>query len=223
MCKRCSLFLLLISLFLFTGCFEFVEEISFNKDGSGAATFTINLSKSKTKIASIMLLDSVNGYKIPSKNTIKQKIKKIVEKIKATKGIDNVKSTLDFDEFIVAVSCDFDTVESLNSVLLAFSSKKQALSIKKHKHFTYDKVNKIFVRSHHFNIGREFQKTKTKDRKVFESATYTGVYRFESSVKSCANQQSKISKNKKAVMLRVKAQDIITNKQTIKNKIKLNN
>jgi hypothetical protein len=217
------LLLSIISLFLFTSCFEFVEEISFNKDGSGSATLTINLSKSKTKIASIMLLDSVNGYKIPSKATIKNKLSEIVQKIKTTKGIHNVKNTLNFDEFIVTVSCDFDTVDALNTVLSTFSSKKQALAIKKNKHFTYNKTSKTFIRSHHFNIGKEFQNTKMKDREVFETATYTGVYRFEIPVESCTNEQAKISGSRKAVMLRVKAQDIITNKQTIKNKIQLNN
>ncbi len=221
MFKKRLLLLSIISFFLFTSCFEFVEEISFNKDGSGRATLTINLSKSKTKIASIMLLDSINGYQVPSKTSIKNKLSEIVEKIKATKGIHNVKNTLNFDEFIITVSCDFDTVEDLNIVLSTFSSKKEALAIKKHKHFTYNKTNKIFIRSHHFNIGKEFQNTKMKDRKVFETASYTGVYRFDSPVKSCTNQQAKISKNKKAVMLRVNAQDIITNKQTIKNKIQL--
>ncbi|MCT4699977.1 hypothetical protein [Tenacibaculum haliotis] len=221
--KKRLLFSLLISLFLFTSCFEFVEEISFNKDGSGSATFTINLSKSKTKIASIMLLDSVNGYKVPSKNTIRKELNKIVEKIKTTKGIHTVKNTLNFEEFIVTVSCNFDTVDALNTVLSTFSSKRDALAIKKHKHFKYDNINKTFVRSHHFNIGKAFQNAKMKDRKVFETASYTSVYRFESAVKSCTNQQAKIAKSKKAVMLRVNAQDIITNKQTIKNKIQLTN
>ncbi|WBX76370.1 hypothetical protein PG911_17355 [Tenacibaculum ovolyticum] len=223
MCKKRLLLLAVISLFLFTGCFEFVEEISFNKDGSGTAMLTINLSKSKTKIASLMLLDSVNGYKIPSKTTIKNKLATIVEKIKITKGVHNVKSTLNFDEFIVTLSCDFDNVDALNTVLSTFSSKKQAQAIKKNKHFIYNKTDKTFVRSHHFNLGKEFQNTKMKDRKVFETATYTGVYRFDGVVKSCTNKQAKISKSKKAVMLRIKAQDIITNKQTIKNKIQLNN
>lgn len=223
MCKKQLLILSSIILFLFTSCFEFVEEISFNKDGSGSATFTLNLSKNKTKIASVMLLDSINGYKVPSRNTIKNKVTEVVQKIKKTKGIHNVTSTLDLDEFILAISCDFENVEALNTVLVAFSSKRQAQAIKKQEHFTYNKKNKTFVRSHHFNIGREFQKTKMKDRKVFENATYTGVYRFGDIIKSTANKQSKISKSKKAVMLRVKAQDIITNKYTIKNKIQLEN
>lgn len=223
MFRKRLLFVSIISLFLFTSCFEFVEEISFNKDGSGTAIFTMNLSKSKTKIAAILLLDSINGYKIPSKNSIKNKSSEIVKKIKATKGIHNVKNTLNFEEFIVTVSCSFDRVEALNTVLSTFSSKKEVLAIKKQQHFSYNKISKIVKRSHHFNIGKEFQKTKLKDRQIFKTATYTSVYRFEIPIKSCTNKLAKLSKSKKVVFLRVNAQDIISNKQTIKNNIKLEN
>ena len=221
--KRLILLFSLISTFLFTSCFEFVEEVSFNKDGSGSAVLTINLSKSKTKLASIMLLDSINGYKVPSKTTIRNKVNEIVYKIKQTKGVHNVKNTLDFNEFIVTVSCDFDNVEALNEVISNFSSKKHIEAIKKNKHFTYNKENKTFTRSHHFDLGKEFQKTKNQDRKVFETATYTSVYRFETPIKSTENNQARISKSKKAIMLHLQAQDIISNTQTIKNKIQLEN
>ena len=90
--KRVLLLFSVISIFLFTSCFEFVEEVTFNKDGSGSAVLTINLSKSKTKLASIMLLDSINGYKVPSKVTIRKKVQEIVSKIKGTKGVHNVKT-----------------------------------------------------------------------------------------------------------------------------------
>ncbi|WP_428741453.1 hypothetical protein [Tenacibaculum sp.] len=221
--KKLLLFLSLTSLFLFTSCFEFVEEVTFNKDGSGSAVLTINLSKSKTKLASIMLLDSVNGYKVPSKAIIRSKVNEIVRKIQQTKGVHNVKNTLDFNEFIVTVSCDFDNVEALNEVISNFSSKKEAEKIKKNQHFTFNKKSKTFTRSHHFNLGKEFQKTKMQDRKVFETATYTSVYRFETPIQSSENKEAKISKSKKAIMLHLQAQDIVAHKQTIKNKIQLEN
>ncbi|CAM1358781.1 conserved exported hypothetical protein [Tenacibaculum sediminilitoris] len=223
MSKKLLLLFSLISLFLFTSCFEFVEEVTFNKDGSGSAVLTINLSKSKTKLASMMLLDSVNGYKVPSKTTIKNKINEIVGKIQQTKGVHNVINTLNFNEFIVTVSCDFDNVEALNKVISNFSSKKQAEAVKKNQHFNFDKENKTFTRSHHFNLGKEFQKTKMQDRKVFETATYTSVYRFETPIRSSANNKARISQSKKAIMLHLQAQDIIANNQTIKNKIQLEN
>lgn len=221
--KKLLLLCSLAFLFLCTGCFEFVEEVSFNKDGSGSAVLTINLSKSKTKLASIMLLDSVNGYKVPSKASIRNKVNEMVRKIQQTKGVHNVKNTLDFNEFIVTVSCDFDNVEALNEVISNFSSKKHAVAIKNQQHFTYNKSNKTFIRSHHFDLGKEFQKTKMQDREVFETATYTSVYRFEEPIESSANNQARISKSKKAIMLHLQAQDIISNKQTIKNNIQLEN
>ena len=54
--------------FSFTSCFEIVEEVTLKKDGSGEMSFSINLSQSKTKLNSIMLMDSINGYKVPKKS-----------------------------------------------------------------------------------------------------------------------------------------------------------
>ncbi len=223
MSKLRYFFLVIASTLLLTSCFEFVEEIKLREDGSGQATFTLNLSRSKTKLASIMLLDSVNGYKVPSKIDIREGVRKMLTKIKATKGISNVKHELDFEEFILSVSCDFQSVENLNQVLINFSSKKQIAQLKKHRHFSFDKGKRLFKRSHHFDIAREFRKAKKDDQQIFESASFTGVYRFDEAVAKASNSLAKVAKSKKAVLLRVKAADIISNKQTIKNTIQLQN
>ena len=62
-----------------------------------------------------------------------------------------------------------------------------------------------------------------EDRKVFETATMTTIYRFETPIIASKNPDAKISGNKKAIMLRVNAQDLITNKHSIKNQIQLQN
>lgn len=221
--KRIQLFFTVLSLLLFTSCFEFVEEITFNNDGSGSAVLTLNLSKSKSKIASIMLLDSVNGYKVPSKTEIRNKVNEIVAKVKGTKGVHNVKNTLDFDEYIVTLSCDFDNVDVLNKVVSSFGSKKDVQIIQNHKHFSFNKEQNSFARSHHFNLSKEVAKAKVEDRKILDNATYTSVYRFASPIKTFKNKDAKVSKNKKAILLRLNVQDIITNKKTIKNFIQLEN
>ncbi|SDW91983.1 hypothetical protein SAMN05444411_102462 [Lutibacter oricola] len=208
-------------LILCTSCFEIVEEVSFNKDGSGHITLTVNLSKSRTKINSIMLLDSVNNYKVPSKITINNKIASIVQEIKKTKGISNVKNSSNFNEYIFTISCDFTNVEALNTVISNFSSKKDAALIKQQQHFSFNKSDNIFARNYHYNLSKEFGKTKMEDRKVFETASLTTIYRFETPIISSKNIEAKISGNKKAIMLRVNAQDIIKNKKSIKNQIQL--
>ena len=217
-----SLFLLGL-LILCTSCFEIIEEVSFNKDGSGNVTLTINLSKSRTKLNSIMLLDSVNKYKVPSKTEIENKITQVIQKIKQTKGISNVTSTSNFNEYIFTVSCSFTNVEALNTVISNFSTKKDAAIIAQQQHFTFDKAQNKFTRNYHYNISKEFEKTKMEDRKVFETASITTIYRFETPIISSKNLDAKISSSKKAIMLKVNAQDIIKNQKSIKNQIQLQN
>ncbi|WP_299834761.1 hypothetical protein [uncultured Tenacibaculum sp.] len=219
--RKIKIIALLLSSFLLVSCFEFVEEVSFNEDGSGNVVLTLNLSKSKTKLASIMLLDSINGYKVPSKEKIRQQVNKALVKVKKLKGVSNVQSNLNFKEFIVTVSCDFDNVDVLNTVIASFSSKKDAMSIKKHKHFTYNKNKKTFIRSHHFDFSKEIKKAKEKDKAILKDASYTSIYRFKSPVKKFQNKDCRISKTKKALMLRASIQDIITNNKSIKNHIEL--
>lgn len=223
MSKRILFFIGLLSLLLLSSCFEIVEEVTFNKDGSGSVTLTMNLSKSKTKLKSIMLLDSVNNYKVPSKAEIQREINTAIAKVKKIKGISNVKNTTNFDEYIFTVSCNFTDVDALNNVIVAFSSKKDAMAVKKHKHFKFNKATNTFTRSHHFNLGKEFGKTKVEDRKVFETATFTSIYRFKNAIVASQNKDAKIAGSKKAIMLRLNAQDIIKGRKTIKNKITLQN
>ncbi|AUP77367.1 hypothetical protein [Flavivirga eckloniae] len=206
---------------LCTSCFEIIEEVSFNKDGSGHVTLTMNLSRSKTKLNSIMLLDSVNNHKVPSKTEIKNKIAEVIQKVKRVKGISNVENSSNFDEYIFTVSCDFTNVEALNTVISNFSAKKDAAIIKQHQHFSFNKTQNTFTRNYHYDLAREFKKTNMEDRKVLENATMTTIYRFESPIVSSKNPIAKISGSKKAIMLRVSAQDVIKNKSSIKNQIKL--
>ncbi|MCF6347962.1 MAG: hypothetical protein L3J20_06655 [Flavobacteriaceae bacterium] len=221
MVKKGITIIFLSFLLLLTGCFEIVEEVSFNKDGSGHVTLTLNLSRSKTKLNSMMLLDSINNYKVPSEVEIQQHFTEITNTIKETKGISNVTNSLNFKEFIYTISCDFTSVEALNMVISNFSSKSEAEKIKQYKHFSFDKDKHKFTRNYHYDLAKEFNKTKMADRKIFENATFTTIYRFTDPIISSKNTTAKISGNKKAIFLKVNAQDIITNKNSIKNQIQL--
>ena len=221
MFKKGIKFIFVGLLILCTSCFEIIEEVSFNKDGSGHVTLTMNLSKSKTKLNSMMLLDSVNNYKVPSKAEISKQITEAVNRVKKIEGISNLKNTINFDEFIFTVSCDFVDTDALNTVISNFSTRKDAALIKENKHFDFNKTQNTFTRNYHYNIAAAFEKTNMEDRKVFETASFTTIYRFETPIISSKNTTAKIAGSKKAIMLRVNAQDIIQNRNSIKNQIKL--
>ncbi|PIE48915.1 MAG: hypothetical protein CSA39_05350 [Flavobacteriales bacterium] len=205
-----------------TGCFEVVEEVSFNADGSGTINITANLSQSKSKINATLLLDSVNNQKVPTKDEIKNYFSDMVSRIKKMPGIKKINSSINIEEYIFTLSCDFDNVETLNSVIAHFSSKRDVEMIKKYKHFAFDKANKTFKRSYHYNLTDAVSKTEIEDRKLFDAATITTIYRFPTEIVSSTNSAAKISKNKKAIMLRLTAADVLKNNQSIKNTIKIN-
>jgi hypothetical protein len=81
-----KLWLFIILIPILSSCFEVIEEIAIKNDGTGDVVLTINLSQSKTKVASVMLLDSVQGYKVPSKQKIQQELNEAVAYLKNRKA-----------------------------------------------------------------------------------------------------------------------------------------
>lgn len=221
-----KLFLLTILLSL-SSCFEILEEITLKKDGSGSASFTINMSQSKTKLKSIMLMDSINGYKVPDRNEIKKAILEIEEHLLSTPGISNVKKTEDYDNFIFSVSCNFSKIENMNDIALRAQKKynKKGTKTIDTRGYKYDKNTKTFYRFYEYDARakKEFTKLKSEDKEVFDNATYTCIYRFENQVVSKENKKSRVSKSNKAVMLRTNIMELINGSTMLNNKIKLTN
>ncbi len=212
-------YLFLISL---TSCFEIVEQVSLKNDGSGNFQLTLNLSKSKTKINSIMKMKTINGHDVPSENEVKQKIKEIEKAISKTAGITNVKTSMDFDNYIANITCNFAKVNQLNAVIknVAASDKNNNKYIE--KSYDFDIASNIFARINKLSLKQDYNKMSNADKEVFTAANYTAIYKFENTVNSVSNKDAKISPSKKAVMLQQNALDIITERKSIENKITLN-
>ena len=216
---------LLLFIFLIpvlSSCFEVIEEISMKNDGTGDVTLTINLSQSKTKVASVMLLDSVQGYKVPSKQKIQQELNEAVSYLRKSEGISNVKSTSDFNNYIATISFSFKDVSNINNITKNILAR-QKIKATNTSSYTYNKATKTFSRKYQA-IGTaktEFNKLKAKDKAVFNGATYTSIYRFESVVTSSSNPASNVSKSKKAVMLKSSITDLINGNINVSNTIQL--
>lgn len=214
------LFVLLIP--ILSSCFEVIEEISMKNDGTGDVTLTINLSQSKTKVASVMLLDSVQGYKVPSRQKIQQELNEAVIYLKKSEGISNVKSSSDFNNYIATISFSFKDVSNINNITKNILAQ-QKIKATNSSSYTYNKSTKTFSRKYQAvsTAKTEFNKLKAKDKAVFNGATYTSIYRFESPVTSSTNPASNVSKSKKAVMLKSSIMDLINGKINVSNTIQL--
>lgn len=212
-----SLFCLLISL---TSCFELIEQVFVKKDGSGNMQLTLNLSKSKTKINSIRQMKTINGRDVPSENEIRQKIKELQTSVAKTKGITEVKTTIDLDNYIVTMSCNFTNANMLNGIVKSIA-KTGADAKYLEKSYNYDAATNSFERLNKISVKKDYNKLSNADKEVFATANYTSIYKFENTINSATNADAKISPSKKAIMLQHNVLDIIMGKKSIENKISL--
>lgn len=206
--------------FLFQSCFEVIEEVKMKDDGSGHFNFVINFSQSKTKINSILKMQKVNGYKIPSKEEIINEAAKLEELAQNTAGISNVKTNIDLTNYIFVVDLDFQKISHLNAVFLKLKNSKKINPTIATDYFTFS--DKKFVRSQKVPIKALYDKLEKGDKEVFQTAKYTSVYKFDSTIKSFSNKNAIASKSKKAIKLNGSVINVINGNEKIENTITLN-
>ncbi|MGG9970294.1 hypothetical protein ACQ33O_00755 [Ferruginibacter sp. SUN002] len=221
--KKVHLLILLIVSFTLQSCFELIEQVQLKKDGSGNFQLTLNMSKSKTKLNSIMKLEKINGRPVPKKWEITARLKEIEKLLSKTEGITNAKTSMDFDNYIMTVSCNFSNITQLNKAIKTIKQKENLTGDALTDNYAYDAKTNTFQRKNKFGLKDIYSKMSSADREIFSSANYTSIYKFDVDVKTVSNKGAKISPSKKAVMLKETALNVVTEKKSIENKINLTN
>lgn len=95
-----------------TGCFDIVEEYHVNRDGSGHAIYTVDLSEMGE------LMASFGGGDDESADSLKEafELTDEMEALRNIPGISNVKNESDPDSWVLSYSYDFESIEALNRV-----------------------------------------------------------------------------------------------------------
>lgn len=209
-------------LLCFSSCFQVIEEINLAKNGSGTVNLTLNLSASKTKVASLMLMDSIQGYKVPSRQTIIKELDEVVAYLRKSPGISNVQKKIDFENYIVSVSFAFKEIANINQVNQNVLKKLKVKGLSSSS-YAYNAATQVFQRGyqHTPEATAQYNKLKLEVKKIFNDAAYVSIYRFEQPVASSNNSLAKISKSKKAVMLNTSVLGLINGKTNIGNRITL--
>lgn len=192
-------------------------------DGSGTFQFVLNMSKSKTKLNSISKMKTINGHDVPSKWEIENKMKQVEKAMTKTVGVSGVKSSIDFENYIATINCTFVKLNQLNTALKSVSKIDGGNVAGLDKVYSYDAATKTFERQNKFGLKNQYKKVSNADKEVFATAGYTCIYKFENTIETASNKDATISPSKKAIMLKQTALDIITEKKSIENKIKLSN
>jgi hypothetical protein len=205
---------------MFQSCFEVIEEVKMKDDGSGHFNFVINFSQSKTKINSVLKMEKINGYDIPSKEEIKKEASRLEALAENTTGISNVKTNIDLTNYIFVVNLDFQKISNLNAVFLKLKNSKKIDPTITTDYFTF--TDKKFIRSQKVPIKALYDKLKKTDKEVFENAKYISVYKFDSTIKSFSNKNATPSKSNKAIKLNGSVINVINGIEKIENTITLN-
>ena len=182
---------------------------------------TLNLSQSKAKLASIMLLDSVNGHKIPKDKDIQQFMNETVDFLKKSDGISNIRKSVDMKNYIASVTFSFKDVSKINGITKKLLEKQKTGGPE--NNYSFDKASNSFKRiyKHSTAMKSEYAKLNAKDKDIFKSAAYINIFRFSNNIASATNKAAKISPSGKAIMLNTPAMDLIYGTANISNTIQL--
>jgi hypothetical protein len=215
-----KIILFLISLLSLTSCIELLDDITINSDGSGTFKYSINLSSSKSKVNSIIALDSIDGRKVPGISEIQQKILDFKTNLSKQPGIKNVVVEYNFTDYIFKMNCEFDNVKNLQIGLQkAFEITSGQVTSNQNDWLIWSN-NKLERNIPTITVER-FKSSKWLDTQLLSSGTYTSISRFDKEIESFTNIISKVSKTKKAIMTQVKTDELFNNTQLLKNKILL--
>lgn len=213
------LFLLCVPLLFLTSCFDILDKVNVKADGTGEYTIILNASKSKTRLASISKMETINGKKVPKKTDIENKINEAAKIFKGTPGISNVKTSMDFDNYIIKLSCNFKKIENINAGLEKLKAQNILGKMVPTLVYSQNLEKKTFTRNKVNTFKEDYNKMSKADKEVFNNARYTSIMQFESTVKSQTNNTYVLSPNKKALKLEADILDLILQKKQTQNTI----
>jgi len=192
-----------VSLFMFTGCIDFLEEITYHKNGSGTYQFTVDMGEMKSLLDGLGENES-EETKDPMKD-MGEKFSELEQKLEKIQGVSHFKNINDTSSFVFGFSFDFKNAEALSKALLEQNEKLAASS----QLFTGSK--RLFTR---FNKGsmaesmkNELAGEETDDeqmamvKSMFGDMKLRTIYHFDRRVKSSSNINSMISSDKKNVTI----------------------
>lgn len=214
-------FVLLIPIFLLTSCFDILDKVNLKADGSGEYSLILNASKSKTRLASISKMETINGKKVPKKSEIEDKINDAAKIFRTTPGISNVKTSLDFENYIIKLSCNFRKIEDINAGLAQLKAKNILGKMVPTQIYSHNSAKKTFSKNKVSTFKKEYEQLSKADKEVFTDARYISILQFENNIQSQSNPTYQMSPNKKALKQEGKILDFIFQKKQIQNTILL--
>ena len=214
--------LFVFCLLIFQSCIEIMDELTIHDDGSGTLKYAINLSSSRVKVNSILALDSLDGKKVPSIDEIKTKVSLFKKTLSLQNGISNISISENYVDFIFKFECDFVSIDLLQEGLRkSFSLVLNDKPILVSDFYWLFWDSKVLERSVPSIATNKLNGITENDLSLLKTGTYTSITRFDRGVERFENPLSKLSKDKKALMLRTDTYSLKEKHSLLENTIYL--
>lgn len=212
--KSLILFLISFSSLFLTGCFELLEVVNLDANGSGSAKVVLNLSQSKEIVKEYMQRDSVQGIKVPTTESIVDGLEYAKVLLKESDGVHNPDYTVDLDNYIAVFTVDFDSVQALNNAYNVLLEKKPVLK----DLFVYEFNDTSFSRQVNETVLDKLAAYYTMLTIYgIQNAKFTTIVRSEKLIDSVSGS-AKVSTSKKS-MVEPKSIKELINKQSTQLKL----
>lgn len=224
-----------------TGCLHIIEEVTFNKNGSGVYKMTLDMSEVKGMMEMMkgmqkdsLAKDSTGAAAIPdnSMSQMGEQLSSVASAIKGVDGVSNIVELNDTAGFQFGYSFNFANINALNRALKIIGKDKFESKTDE----VYKLDGKEFERLPAGNIGAEMKKALAENageeaeqnmdmmKMFFGEMSYKQIYHFpDRTIKKNNNDLGELSDDKHTLTINLKPFDEEQEKKkaTVAAKLKL--
>lgn len=190
------------SLFVFAGCFELIEEMTLNNNGSGTYQITYDMSASKD------MINMMRSFTEGTEDDITASFGGFddgLEDIEGKPGISNAEVIADSVNYVFTLKFDFDSINSLNNVLAEILSDENGGTIEA---FSFD--GNELVRNHDTDMKAMLIDDEEDDAQYeammiqqYKDVSFTTRYHFSKRVRNVSNDLAEIKNNGRTVEMKL--------------------
>ena len=186
-----------------SSCFDILEMISFNKDGSGSYTTTLDVSGLRDQMKMLASMDTTGKMESGFNYSMDSTYKESIRKYKTVNGITKVVgNTAKENEY--TISFDFASVDALSQAIYIDKNTEDAKNIYSWKNGNF------FRKNNDLNLVDDTDEEQAEMMKSFIAENkYTIIVNAPGKIKSTGNRNAVISEDKKSVKLVTKLTDLL--------------
>lgn len=221
---------LLLTVFLSSSCFDILEEITLNDDGSGSLVYKVDMAELGSFMSSMG-----EGDDAPDMGELDALFSdnELVMGLESMEGISNVKNLSNKETYLFGFSLDFDEVEDLNEVLsnsnflgAMMGGEDAEMDTENPGRIVSIKGKKVQLDGNlsvdQSELSGEDEMSSQMMMSIMDEAMYKTVYHFERDVKKVKkNERAIVGADGKSVVIEASMAQLLKGDANLNGQIKL--